>query len=388
MAVDLVKSLLKLIKCEIWGKEKDEIIFLPAFSVDYYQELFLLSKKHDLAHIVGNALIKNNFIIDGEIKNQFNNEIFTAVYRYENLNHETEELRRVFNEEKIEFIFLKGAVIRKFYPESWLRTSCDIDVLVKKDDINKIARILQEKFSYRKSGNSGHDVSFFSPSGFHIELHFGLVETDETIDATDELLSRAWEFSKTTGETFERQFIDEFFYFYHVAHMAKHFKNGGCGIKPFIDLKIIKDSFDFDEKTCKDLLLQGGLSKFAENCENLSEIWFGNGKRDALSDLLENYVLCGGVYGSAKNKASVPENEEKKSCIIKKIFKPYEELKIWYPLLEKHKWLLPFCQIKRWCRIVFGGTLKRHIGERRNKDLVSETEKNISKKLFDQLGLN
>ncbi|MBO4954226.1 MAG: nucleotidyltransferase family protein, partial [Clostridia bacterium] len=33
----------------------------------------------------------------------------------------------------IDFMPLKGAVIRQYYPEPWMRTSCDIDIHVKKD---------------------------------------------------------------------------------------------------------------------------------------------------------------------------------------------------------------------------------------------------------------
>ena len=30
-----------------------------------------------------------------------------------------------------------------------------------------------------------------------------------------------------------------------------------------------------------------------------------------------------------------------------------------YPVLENHKWLMPFCEMHRWCRIIFKGGFKK-----------------------------
>ena len=38
--------------------------------------------------------------------------------------------------------------------------------------------------------------------------------------------------------------LDELFYFYHIAHMVKHFENGGCGIRPVV-LSLLKENFEF-----------------------------------------------------------------------------------------------------------------------------------------------
>ena len=62
---------------------------------------------------------------------------------------------------------------------------------------------------------------------------------------------------------FRYEMTDEFFYFYHIAHMAKHFENGGCGIRPFVDL-VVLDRMDSENFSKRDELLKsGGLLQFA-----------------------------------------------------------------------------------------------------------------------------
>ena len=76
---------------------------------------------------------------------------------------------------------------------------------------------------------------------------------------------------------------------------------------------------------------------------------------------MEAFVLAGGVYGTEKNRKSVQVSKRagKIRNAFSLIFLPYAILKFSYPVLEKHKWLYPFCQIHRWFKRLFGGHLKR-----------------------------
>ena len=85
--------------------------------------LYKLSKAHDLAHLVGDALIKNDLIGNDEIKAKYQKQVMIAIYRYEKINYELNHLRSALNEAQIPFIPLKGSVLRQYYPEPWMRTS-------------------------------------------------------------------------------------------------------------------------------------------------------------------------------------------------------------------------------------------------------------------------
>ena len=48
----------------------------------------------------------------------------------------------LFQEKNIDFIVLKGIYLRYLYPNPDLRTMSDIDILVHKEDLDKISEIL------------------------------------------------------------------------------------------------------------------------------------------------------------------------------------------------------------------------------------------------------
>ena len=70
---------------------------------------------------------------------------------------------------------LKGSVLRASYPQDWMRTSCDIDILVHREDLERAVELLVEKKQYRREVTNLCDVSLYAPSGVHLELHYDLV---------------------------------------------------------------------------------------------------------------------------------------------------------------------------------------------------------------------
>jgi hypothetical protein len=146
---------------------------------------------------------------------------------------------------------------------------------------------------------------------------------------------------------------DEYYYFYHIAHMAKHFENGGCGIRPFIDLWLLDNIEDRNEEKRNELLEKGDLLKFANSVRKLAGIWFEKKEYDDISKKMENYILCGGVYGTNNNKAVIlaATGESKAKSFSKLVFMSRESLTTMYPKLEHYPILYPFYQVKRWFRI-------------------------------------
>jgi hypothetical protein len=155
---------------------------------------------------------------------------------------------------------------------------------------------------------------------------------------------------------------EEMFYFYHIAHMAKHFEIGGCGIRPFIDIWILDNIEDKDQSKQDALLKQGGLLRFAEVARHLSKVWLGNAEHTELTKQMEQYILRGGVYGNSENRILVQQQKKggKTRYVISKIFIPYDVIKFHYPILQKHRWLTPFMQVRRWGKLIFCGHAKRN----------------------------
>lgn len=366
------ETLFSLLRYEICGETLPDGL-RQSLTPEMMARLYAFSSAHDLAHLVGDALQKNGLLTDDVAeKKKFLQQCFTAVYRFEQLQYELEEISRLFEEEKILFVPLKGSVIRKYYPQAWMRTSADVDIFVKKEDIERAKAALCEKLSYRFETKWKTEYSFYSESEMHIEIHTALCEEG---DAFYDVLEDFPEGSlPIAGAEYQREMSKEIYYFYHIAHMAKHLKHGGCGVRPFMDIYLLKKQVAYDEETLTELLQKGGLWKFAQAAETLSNVWMKNEAHTALTAELEEYVLRGGVYGNTENLVAVEQVQKggKFRRLLSLVFLPYDKLKIQYPALEKRKWLFPFYQVRRWCRIVFKGGLKTAKKQAKLNDAVSD----------------
>ncbi len=357
------------------------------YTAEMLPKIASVAKKHDLLHLLALGLKKNSLPVEDAA--YFQNQIFQAVYRYEQLQYEFDSLCEALEKAQIPFLPLKGSVLRHYYPEPWMRTSCDIDVLVHQEDLDKAVAYLVETLEYEYDSKNSHDVSLFSPSGTHLELHYDLVE-DNRANAASKVLESVWgKVEKRDGFEYCYEMPDELFYFYHIAHMAKHFEGGGCGIRPFIDLVVLNHKMEFDKEKRERLLEQGGLLQFAGQVELLSEIWFGNEAHTEITLQIQDYILQGGVYGTSENRIAVQQQKKggKWRYALSRIFLPYKELKFHYPILEKHKWLMPIMQVRRWCKLIFCGHLKRATNELKYNSTLSKDAAEKTQELLKNIGL-
>lgn len=375
---NITSLLFKLIAVAVDGWELDGGVSL---SENEEKQLYSLSAAHDLAHLVAYALDKNNITVASEqISEKFKNQQMLSILRYERQRYEIEEISLLFNSLKIPFILLKGAVIRTMYPEPWMRTGCDIDILVNESDLTAARDALLEKMGYSVDALGNHDISFTSQSGVRIELHFSLLDNRNE----DRFLKNVWKYAKQKeAGSFEYLLPLEAFYYYHIYHMAKHFMDGGCGIKPFLDLWMMKKTGLSLNEIGSDALRRGGLYRFAVGVQSLSRVWFESGSHTELTEKMEAYILGGGVYGSRLNK-HLTEKKKRRSKLLYNLSRVWlspSEMKLRYPKLEKHVWLLPFYQVKRWCSVFSrrceNKKVKEQECERSADDLVSYLIKSL-----------
>lgn len=349
-------------------------------------EVYKLSKKHDMAHIVGISLAKAGMLENApEIAERFEKEQYLAVFRYENFKYETDRLCKTFDEQKIPYILLKGAVIRDFYPEPWMRTSCDLDVLVKEEDLDTAILALTEKLGYTVDKNKNfHDVDLFSESGIHLELHFNI---KENIPDLDKVLSRVWEYAKKVEESSERFVVTNEFLLYHLtAHAAYHFVGGGCGVRPLTDIYLLKNKLEYDETVLKQLCEESEIGKFYSSVCKLCECWFEGAEHIVLTDEMQKFILQGGAYGT--REAHIAARQEarggKGGYAMSRIFAPYDVLKQRYPKL-RGRVQMPIYQVRRWIDVARDGGAKRSMQELRingTMDIESvRTVNNLMKQL-------
>ena len=341
---------------------KEEVFGVPCnFSGDFtFDEvaLFNLARKHDLAHLIAGPVERNRIKInDGELYNKIIKRRKNAVARETRIENASAIISEVFQNSGIDHIFLKGSVIRTLYPEPWMRTSCDIDVLIKEKDLARATKALTEVGFETDGKKEFHDVSFYY-SQIHLELHFSVLENDPQ---TDGLLSKIWEHTVSAGGC-EYKETNEFFVFHHVAHAAYHLLSGGCGIRFFIDLKLMMDKDFYDDNALIALLNECNLVPCYEAFKNLVNVWFSGATPTESTERLAKFVLKGGAFGNGKNALYVDLVKKKKSKFGYKLslaFLPYGDMCVLYPSLKGRGILLPFYYLHRIFIKLFGKDRQR-----------------------------
>lgn len=373
----------KLLKSALDGQECREAQELDRGA---WEIIYKISKEHDLAHIIGYALRSLDIKIDEDLGKAFEKSASVATFRYMQSAYELESIANTLEKAEICFMPLKGSVLNKYYKEPWLRTSCDIDILVKRQDLEKATSVLVSELGYElKPSSTMHDVSIMSPSGVHLELHFELNEENFKESA---LLASVWESGELENTGYHYTMTNELFLFFHIYHMAKHFKNGGCGIKPLLDLWVIRNEMGYDEEKAVAMLEREGYLTFYQNALALSNVWFEDASHTELTRQMQAFILQGGVYGTFEQNVAISQTKESRfKRLFRRIFMPYRQLIVRYPSLEKCPPLYPIYTVIRWFRILFSKDRGRAFDEIKANQSISQNEINQAGDLINKLGL-
>ena len=384
----ITKILMNLIKCSI-HKENIDVQQYCALSQEEKEQLFQLCSKHSISVIVGDVLGKSKMIEKTPNVKKLINESFMSVYRYEQSQTEIKKITHVLTELKIPYILLKGPRVRKYYPEPWLRTSCDIDILIHEEDLDLAINGLVEKCSYKKQERNYHDVPLVSPNNILLELHFNI---KENMDNLDKVLIKVWDYSSPINKDncLEYEQSNEFFFFHLLAHTAYHFQHGGCGIRSILDLYLIHHQMPYNDEKLKILCREAKIETFYEYVIQLSEVWFGECSHTPVTLAMEKYILHGGTYGTKDNSIAMEQTMQgggHTRYIRGRIFMPYKALKMKYPILERHKYLTPIYQIVRWEKMLSSGKFKKYIAELHLSKHINQEQLDSAEKLLEALKL-
>lgn len=380
--------LLALLRSALLDVKADERIC--SLAAQHAPELYRMAKHHDVAHMLAYAFDRLGISVgDAELSAQLKKQTMMAVFRYERTRYEQQAVTRLLEEQSIPYLPLKGAVLRELYPTPWMRTSCDIDILVPETELERAQNAIVSLLGYTTSGERDyHDVLLTSPTGVPLELHFHVKEGIEQLDG---LLSHVWDHACPVAEgASEYRLSPEFLTFQIVAHMAYHFVHGGCGIRPLMDLYLLSERSPADAAILDGYLEQCSLTAFYKATLRLSRIWFGgDASHDELTAEMERYLLVGGTYGTAHTALLFRRRGKSRlSYALGRIFLSYDALVRYYPSLKGKRILTPLYQVRRWGSILLGGHAGRAARELCRSHEISDEQAKRTAQLLDELELN
>lgn len=291
--------------------------------------------------------VKNMKLNDGIIKT-FDYERTKDLQKMILFDHEIQVISSVLNSAQIPFILLKGATLRHLYPDCFMRTCCDIDVLVNENDLIKAVNTIELETDFCKDIDNYHDVSMIN-SDSHLELHFSIKENMPNIDS---LLDRVWEFSFPNLE-YNYKMSPEFQIFHVIAHMSYHMVHGGLGIRPFLDLWLLRNKTNYSKDILESFCSQCGILIFFHKCCKLVDAWMNHQPIEQELLVFENYILSGGVFGSSANSmASKMRTHRGSKYLLRRFFMSKALLEVDYPELKNKPYMFLVYQIKRWLRLL------------------------------------
>lgn len=285
-------------------------------------------------------------------------DYFSAMGKSQGQIDAVANLCRVFNDNGIDHMPLKGCIMKKLYPAHELRSMGDADILIRVEQYPRIREIM-EALGYRMVMESDHEL-VWETDQLHLELHKRLIPSSS--DAYFSYYGDGWQVAQP-GEGNQYHMSDEDAFIYLLTHFAKHYEGNGIGSRHIADIWVYLKAYPhMDEAYLQKELTKLGLWEFYGNLRRTVLAWFEDGAHDEKTEWITNVIFAGGSWGSVRNgilSETVKGMQEKGSAkkgkwrwFIQLVFLPMEKMRFRYPVLQKCPILLPFCWVLRWFDIL------------------------------------
>lgn len=296
---------------------------------------------------------------DADILAEFERRYMINLNIYSKQQYYLEVVKKAFEAAKIQYIVLKGWAMIDMYPHPECRQAADVDIYIGAHQREKAMSVMKELgFEGEYSSDYGHHDEYHIGKMVHIELHHVMIKNVYPwTEECNRLPKRAVAVSGV-----EYEFTKEDYYFFMIAHIAKHLKANGIGIKSITDVYVYlnKAGADMSEKVLADTLAAGRLTDFDKVLRELIGVWFYDGEHTEGSRVLEHFLFMSGWMGSKKqqdstkvaNAVHTEDGTSKIRMYAANIFPSFEYMKEKYSVLTKLPVLLPVYYIVRIFSIV------------------------------------
>ena len=268
-------------------------------------------------------------------------------------NRQSYELARVyegFEKNGIEYMPLKGSILKSIYPKSEMRPMSDADILIKTNQYEKIKSVMTD-LGFYEIKESDHELVWNKKGSLHLELHKYLIPSNN--EDYYSYYGDGWKFAERVEGSYRYKFSDENLLIYIFTHFAKHYRNGEIILRNIIDLYLILKN-NPEIKNC--LYVYGELKKlkiyqFYTNIVSLIDVWFNGAQADTVTDFItdkifnvlsvdkkDNFYLSTAVQEMQKSNSA---KKAKRKKMWQAFLPKYTDMCIKYRFLRKFPVLLP-----------------------------------------------
>ena len=357
---------------------------IPSEDLDW-DVVFKYAEKHRIIPLLYFSIQK----LPEDYTSKINNiDLYELAYKanlVDDANRENEIaiVTKELSDNNVDYVLLKGTVAKHFYPDTSMRMMSDVDILYRNKTAKEIKTILESK-GYTQTKSTPKDAMYLSANQrVKIEMQESLI--DDGFTDWKKYLDTIWDRCALKNNT-EYAMTNENFYIYHIVHMAKHFINGGVGLRHVVDTWVIKNRFieldrDYVNKTFKDL----SLDKFEHMITLLCRYWFENynptDEEKESINLISEYIFTNGAFGNIAQQSV----NESTTGIKGKVFPSKETMANYYgDIIIKHPVTIPFYWIRLTLTRIFSSKTRNKLKSMSN---MSETHQAKTIELFEICGL-
>ncbi|MBR1456165.1 MAG: nucleotidyltransferase family protein [Oscillospiraceae bacterium] len=341
-----VGELAWLIACELNGQppEKER-----ARALDLTR-LFEAAQRHSLCAITAAALERA-----GVRDEAFTRAKGLAIRKRVLMDRERAAVLAGLEEAGIWYVPLKGQVLSDWYPAFWQREMTDFDILYDASRDGEMKAVMERCGFTAKRFGRGHQDVFFKEPVCNFEMHRCLFST-----AHDEKFYTYYRDVKTRllkdeGNACGYHFSPEDLYVYQTAHAAKHYSNGGIGLRALLDVFVMERHFagTLDRAYIREQTEKLGITDYEENSRALALRLFSG---EALSGEDEErlaYMMLSGTHGRLDNRVDNRVGRlgggaaGRLRYLTRRLFLSRGEVEAAYPFFARHPLLRPLLFFRR-----------------------------------------
>ena len=331
-----------------------------------FEHIYNICKMHSIENTVFYAVEKLKRKPEEKLYKKWRDERNKGIHRHMIQSMENDALKKAFNDNGIDFMPVKGFPICALYPEPDYRYMGDLDYLLREKDLKKAGDIVKGMGYSPDVVDMFHHDEYKKPPFMVIELHHSMLSASAG-DAFYNYYKGFFDKGiKVSGH--EYKMSDEDFYIFQLVHLKKHYDEAGTGIRTFLDMYLINKKIlpALDREYIAAELEKLKLTEFCGFVQKITDKWFEREDTESFSEE-EMYIITSGVYGLDRHRFNNYKKDKTKGEYIKnRLFPSSNWMKETYPVLKKHKWLLPFTYIHR----LFVKSIKKR------KDIKNEIKAN------------
>lgn len=336
------RALLKIIKAFM---EEREVVLEEEIDEE---KLYQLARRHGMSNFLMDWSKRNCHL--EKIKQLILEDYNRQIIKDTNQNVELERIFEHFEEAGIETLLVKGATTKEAYPQDYMRSMHDMDMMIHEGDFKRASKIMKS-LGFDEFYDHEKHLVFTKKPWIIVEMHRKLIPGGEV---SHEYFNDIWSLCEPyqNYKNVVRMSLEDS-YVFAVIHLIRHFKFTGIEIRDVLDIYLLNEKYQkvYQWDRINEKLEEFGAKEFEENIRRIAYGWFGDEEIEAFSDV-EQFILEG---ANVKNNVNyhIGEKKGKGAYLMRLFFPEFNVMREKYPVLKRVPILLPVTWMARIVKDIF-----------------------------------